>query len=318
MCMAARGECPWLLLPPDLISPTDCDTAYKVGSRTRRPALSPEVPLRSSWQRLSQLVAMALLLVLALLLGGCEIFDSSQNTLAPKGDVAELQRDLFIMALIPAVVIFFLVEGAVVYIAIRFRRRRADEVPKQVHGNQRLELAWTIAPAVLLLGMAGPIIVGIVELGKNPGEDALAVTVYGQRFSWEFQYDTMLDAEGKPLRISTPEPGSEYVALHIPVDRDIDITLVGRDVIHSFWVPALAGKQDAIPGESQRMWLNATTPGLYPGQCAELCGIFHAKMKFDIVAESEAEFQAWANERLEERNAPPGGGPPPETTPSGE
>ncbi len=243
-----------------------------------------------------RLLVAALLVALLALLVACA--GGEQNTFAAEGDVARKQRDLLIFWVLgPAAVILVVVQGLLIYAVIRFRRRRAQELPVQVHGNNRLEIAWTIAPAVLLLVIAVPTIIGVVDIGRAPADDALKVRVIGQQFSWTFQYTEITDAEGEPLTVFGL-PG-ERAELHIPVDREIGVTLESVDVIHSFWVPKLAGKLDVVPGRENRMWLNATKVGSYFGQCAEFCGLGHADMLLMVVAESEEDFQEWVTDQLE-------------------
>jgi len=256
--------------------------------------------------RLRSLAPTLLLVAIALLFGGCGAFGSDQNTFAPEGDVAEKQLDLFYLALWPAVVILILVFGAIVYALVRFRRRDEREAPpKQIHGNQRLELAWTILPAALLLGLAVPIVAGIIDLGREPSKDALQVTVHAFRWSWQFEYPDIKGADGKPLKT---EVGEQIPELHIPIDREIAIHLQSGDVIHSFWVPKLAGKLDVMPGRNNRMWFNATKAGIFSAQCAEFCGLDHAIMRFRVVAQTPEDFDAWvsaqiASPRAAERNS---------------
>jgi cytochrome c oxidase subunit 2 len=242
--------------------------------------------------RVLHLVATGLLVAAVVLLVGCGSLGGDQNTFNPAGDVADKQRDLFMLVLWPALVISILVGGVLTYAVIRFRRRRDDEpLPKQVHGNNRLEIAWTIAPALLLIGLAVPTLAGIIDLGRAPKEDALHVQVVAFRFGWQFQYldPEFADAQGKPLTSNE---------LRIPLDREIGVELESQDVIHSFWVPKLAGKLDVVPGRNNEMWFNATEPGVYSGQCAELCGIGHAGMRFQVVAQSQDEFDAWVGEQM--------------------
>lgn len=237
-------------------------------------------------------MAVLLSLSLAVLFVGCNALGGDQNTFAPEGDVAQKQLDVFYLALWPAVVVLILVTGALVYALVRFRRKSDDDpLPKQVHGNFRLEIAWTIAPTILLMILAVPMVAAIIDLGGEPDEDALHVNVTAQRFSWLFEYPTLLDDDGTPLRADVDE-------LHIPVDREIVVHLQSVDVIHSFWVPKLAGKLDVVPGRTNDLKFNATSPGTFSGQCAEFCGIGHAGMKFNIIALEEPEFQAWCEEQL--------------------
>ncbi len=247
-----------------------------------------------------RLVAAALLIAVLALLVGCGDVDPmfDQNTFSPEGDVARKQRDILIVwVLVPAAVIFVVVQAVLIYAVIRFRRKKGQELPRQVHGNNRLELAWTIAPAILLLIIAVPTVAGVIDLGRDAADDALQVRVTAQQFSWVFQYPDLVDAEGKPL-LALNE-------LHIPVDREIGVTLESVDVIHSFWVPKLAGKLDAVPGRTNSMWFNATKVGSYSGQCAEFCGVSpegtegHWSMRLTVVAESEEDFEAWVADQLE-------------------
>ena len=242
-------------------------------------------------RRVRQLPGVAIAVAFAALLAGCGAFGGDQNTFNPGGDVAERQRDLFILVLIPATVILILVLAAILYIVVRYRRRSDDEMPVQVHGNMRLEIAWTIAPLILLAVIAVPTIDGIFDLGRDARDDALHVRVVAFQWDWSFEYldPEYAGADGNPMTAKE---------LYIPVGREVGFELRSLDVIHSFWVPKLAGKLDVMPGRTNRMWFNATEAGVYPGQCAEFCGIDHAAMKFDVIAVEPAEFDAWALEQL--------------------
>ena len=248
----------------------------------------------------ARLAAALLLLVLAALFVGCSAFGGDQNTFNPEGDVAKKQLEVFYWALVPAVIILILVTGVLLYAVVRFRRRSDDDpIPKQVHGNFRLEIAWTIAPTIVLLALAVPMIAAIIDLGGDPDADALHVNVTAQQFSWLFEYPSLTDAEGTSLRSSVDE-------LYIPVDREIVVHLDSVDVNHSFWVPKLAGKLDVIPGRTNDLKFNATSPGTFSGLCAEYCGIGHPDMKFKVIALEEPEFQAWCEEQLALEPGAPG------------
>jgi cytochrome c oxidase subunit II len=242
-----------------------------------------------------RIVFGATLLLTLTVLSGCGPLGSPQNTLAPGGDVANLERNLFILVIIPAIPIFFLVFGSLVYIMIRYRHREGDPPPKQVHGNVRLELAWTILPMMLLLGLAVPTIKGIVDVGQAPKASDLHVTVVASQWQWTFKYT---DPEFA-LPDGSPMTSKE---LHIPVGQYVGFTLNSQDVNHSFWVPKLAGKLDVIPGRNNRFRFNATTPGTYSGQCAEFCGIGHAGMRLTTIAENASDFQAWAQQQMSQQS----------------
>jgi cytochrome c oxidase subunit 2 len=245
----------------------------------------------------------ALLLLGALLFSGCGVFSSPQNTFAPEGEVAKLQRDLFVIVMIPALLIMIGVFAAILYIVVRFRRRsESDPIPEQVHGNTRLELTWTILPTILLIGIAVPTLWGIIKLGETPGAEALHVTVIGSQWQWNYEYTDpeFLDADGNPLLTTE---------FYVPVDRDVALEIEAADVLHSFWIPKIAGKTDAVPGRTNRMWIKADSPGTYAGQCAEFCGIRHPQMKAELIAVEPAEFEAWAQEQM---SGGPGEGAPDE------
>ena len=238
-----------------------------------------------------RLLALVTLGLSAVVFSGCGALGGAQNTFAPKGDVADMQRDMFIMVLIPATIICVLVFGALMYILVRYRQREGDPLPKQIHGNVRLEVAWTVLPMMLLIGLAVPTLKGVIDLGHAPKASDLHVTVVASQWQWQFQYtDPEFAApDGSPL--TTKE-------LHIPVGRQVGYTLESRDVIHSFWVPKLAGKLDVIPGRQNQLRFNATEPGTYSAQCAEFCGIGHPAMRFTVIAQSADDFQAWAQQQL--------------------
>ena len=235
---------------------------------------------------------LALLALFALFLSGCDT-DTPQNTFDPKGEVAKKQADIFYLAMGPAIVIMIIVLGGLLVIMLRFRERDSNYVPPQVHGNMRLELAWTIAPAILLLAIAVPMVVTIWDIGREPSEDAFRVNVIAQRFSWEFQYPEYTDEDGTPLSVF------DQSGFHIPAGRDVAFYLESVDVIHSFWLPKLGGKLDIVPGQVNVLWLRADEPGSFSGQCAEFCGLNHANMTMTVIAQPQDELDAWAAEMLE-------------------
>ena len=228
---------------------------------------------------------------LAFLASGCEPFSSPQNTFAPTGDVADQQKNDFLLVMWPALVIGVGVMLGLVYIAFKYRRKKDDPgLPKQVHGNTPLELGWTIAPAILLAVIGVFTVAGIRHLAEDPGPEALNVHVSGQRFLWEFSYTDYVDDNGEPVFSNPTESG--VPVLYIPVDRKIDLRITSIDVNHSFWVPKLAGKTDAINNHPNKMWIEANEIGTYSGQCAEFCGLDHSKMRFEVPVLSQEDFDA--------------------------
>jgi cytochrome c oxidase subunit 2 len=184
------------------------------------------------------------------------------------------------------VVVFVLVEGILLYAIIRYRRRPGQALPHQTHGNTPLEITWTIIPTILILAVGVWSVATLFRLDQPPASAGkpLEVVVTGHQWWWEFEYP---DADGAGKVISTANE------LRVPVDRPINITLHSDDVIHSFWVPKLAGKMDVIPTRTNKMWFQADATGTYYGQCAELCGVIHALMKFRVQVLTKAEYDSW-------------------------
>ena len=204
------------------------------------------------------------------------------------------QSFLFISAFCLA--IFLLVEGLLVAFVIRYRRRKrarfADAA--QVHGATRLELAWTLGPVVILFAIAAFVFAKLPGIQDVPaaaaGSSNLVVDVTGTQFTWEFRYPNGVVAID---RLRAPE--GRTVELHV--------TSPDWDVIHSWWVPALGGKIDAIPGRVNKTWFEATRTGVFQGQCAELCGLYHAKMLNTVEVMPAAAFDAWLSERADQQAA---------------
>jgi cytochrome c oxidase subunit II len=239
--------------------------------------MNPPVTPRSPAKRACRVGVVAGALVV--LLTACSQ-EYDYNSLAPAGPVADKQADLYTLVFWIAAGVFVIVEGLLVFALVRFRRRSADDTPKQVHGNARLEIAWTIVPALLLAGVAVPTIGTLFDL-SGCGNDGVEIEVVGHQWWWEVNYPE--------LQVTTANE------IHIPAGRPACVTLTSDDVIHSFWVPRLAGKQDMVPGRTIELQLQANEPGVYHGECAEYCGLSHGIMLFQVVADEPANFDAWAD-----------------------
>ena len=241
-----------------------------------------------------RLVIFGLLAALFLLTAACS--QGFQSTWDPIGPVAEKQLQLFNVLLWTMVAVFVLVEGALIYIVIRYRRRPGQPRPPQIHGHTALEVTWTIIPTALILGLGIWSVFTLFELDQPPTDqgDILEVTVVGHQWYFEFEYP---DADGNGKRITTANE------LKIPVDRPVNFTLESDDVLHSFWVPKLGGKVDVVPTRQNTLWLMADSdlieqplPATYYGQCAELCGIAHAQMRFRVTVMTEEDYQDWVRD----------------------
>ena len=242
---------------------------------------------RRRWQpRLIFLLgAMALLFLLAV---GCST--GKQSTWDPVGPVAGKQLELFNVLLWVMVAVFVLVEGILLYAIVRFRYQPGREASR-THGHLPLEIAWTIIPTILVMGLGIWSVVTLFDIEDPPSSETnvLDVRVTGHQWWFEFEY---LNEQGETTITTANE-------LRIPVDRAVKLFLNSDDVIHSFWVPKLAGKLDMIPTRTNEMWFKADSdkidilPATFYGQCAELCGVAHAQMRFRVKVLSVEDFDAW-------------------------
>ncbi|MFP5351381.1 MAG: cytochrome c oxidase subunit II [Actinomycetota bacterium] len=229
-------------------------------------------------------------LLLGVVLGVVALFGSAcagtnagpQDFLSPEGPVSRRADQLWDLTFAIAAIIFVIVEGVLVYTVIRFRRK-AGRPAAQFHGNTKVEVVLTLIPTLILAGLAVPTVKAIADLAeKQPG--AMNVTVTARQFWWEYEYDNGL--------ITANE-------MHVPTGKPIYLTLEGGDVIHSFWIPKLTGKQDVVPGRVNNMQFIAEQPGEYWGQCTEFCGLSHANMRLRVIAHEPSEFDQWMQDQLQ-------------------
>ena len=237
-------------------------------------------------------LAVAVLVLVPAVLAGCseEAKNNRQNSLQPKGPAAQTIDNLFKPVAVIAILVGIFIMVATVYVAIKFRRRPGNENPKQVHGNTRLEIGWTIVPALILAIIAVPSVAAIFKLAENPGPKALQVEVVGKQWWWEFHYPDAKVVTADELII----PAGRPVFIHLTACAE---TIGGCNVIHSFWVPELAGKKDVVPGHDNTLTIEADKPGTFLGQCAEYCGLSHANMRFRVIAKSAGDFEQWLSEQ---------------------
>ena len=238
---------------------------------------------------------LAVLGVVPLLLAACG--DDRQDIFTPEGEKAEkintLQVPIFIVAGIVGVLVFIALGVAIVK---GIRRRKDDEDdPVQLEGNFKVEIAWTIAPALLLAVIAIFTVATLFELddvSAAPEVADMEITVYGQQWWWSYEYDLDPAEDDGPEIVTAND-------LVIPAATDITVNLESRDVIHSFWIPALNGTRDVVPGRTHSLVLQSFEPGIYDGQCKEYCGLSHANMKQRVVALAMDDFLAWTEQQQE-------------------
>ena len=233
--------------------------------------------------------------VVGVLLAGCAK-NAPQDTFAPAGsnarNIDQIARPVFYIA----GVVGALVIGIVGYIVWKFKDRGQD-IPEQSHGNPKLEIALTILPALILTVIAVPTVAKVFELSKTTDTQCV-INVTGQQWWWEYDYAT-----GDCGGITIPAPIVTAGELVIPTKTNVLLRLTSRDVIHSFWIPRLNGKRDAVPGRLHTLRMEADHAGLFTGQCTEFCGLSHARMRQAAVALDPADFQKWVDNQLQPYSA---------------
>lgn len=208
-------------------------------------------------------------------------------------------NQLFSITLWMAIPVFVLVEGLLLFGIIRYRRRRRDEMPEQVEGNTRLEIGWTVLGfviiAVLFVLTLEAFRTGYrAKANQKDTTPDLTVHVTGYMFNWDYEY---FKGEGDKTGVKTTRE------LFVPANSNVLLEISSTDVQHSFWVPELAGKVDAVPGHVNTMWLKVKKPGTYIGQCAEYCGLSHYDMMIEVNAMEPADFDVWLTEQTAEAAA---------------
>jgi len=236
------------------------------------------------------------------------IVNSFQNSgkpltsLAPEGPSADSIQKLLIPVTAIAGIVFVLVIGAIVFITWKFRERKdsdPDEFPSQIHGKTTLEIGWTILPALILAGIAVGTVMTIINLNREE-PNSIQVQVAGQQWWWQYKYDVNNDGN-----FDGPEDITSATELVIPAGKPVQVTTTSNDVIHSFWIPGLNGKKDAVPGLYNPLKLQADEPGVFRGQCTEFCGLSHANMRMLVRAVSASDYDAWVRNQLKDHAADP-------------
>ncbi|MFC0189030.1 cytochrome c oxidase subunit II [Fictibacillus aquaticus] len=228
---------------------------------------------------------LSLIAMLAILLTGCG--DPTLSTLVPQGDVADKQFQLMLISISIMILVLVVVFVLYFFVLIKFRKKAGDDsMPEQVEGNHMLEILWTAIPILLLIILAVPTVMRTFEFDADakPSKNELSLKVTGHQYWWEFEYP-------KEELITSQE-------LVLPVDTKVHVELTTADVIHSFWIPSLAGKTDTNPGDGSKnyMWFDTgSKEAVYKGKCAELCGASHALMDFKVKVVSKEEYKAWVS-----------------------
>ncbi len=233
-------------------------------------------------RKLARWVATGLGLLVVALAAPLPALASPPSPLLPGSERAGQIAGLFYIVLGIAVVVFVIVEALLIFAVIRYRRRHDDDEPEQVHGNTTMEIVWTVVPSLIMVLLFW-LTLRTLQAQRDTPPDAMQVEVVGHQWFWEFRYDSGVIV-------------TDY--LRIPAGTPVELVITSKDVIHSFWVPQLGGKMDAIPGHTNTTWFEADRPGVYPGQCAEFCGLEHYAMLFDVEAMPPDEFDTWMAEEV--------------------
>lgn len=243
------------------------------------------MPLFRGIKRLG--VIISCLFLSSLLLAACD--NQTPNVLNPQGPVANSEAGLFWFILIVATIVFVAVEGVLIYSIIRFRERPNSPAPRQTHGNNTIEIVWTVVPSIFLLAVLVGTIYTMYGLQQPKTPADLTVRAVAHQWWWEFDYEN--------LHVVTADD------LVVPTGAVVQIDEKSENVIHSFWVPQLTGKTDVIPGHDNHLWFTADVANTYLGECAEYCGDQHAHMNFEVIAKSPNDFQTWLTQQQQNAQA---------------
>src|SRR5512146_2953163 len=255
-------------------------------------------------------VAAALVLVvlaaLAAVSGAAQAFATSLFPPVAVTEQGARVRDLYTIVFAIAVVIFFVVEGLILWTVVRYRRSPGDDaLPPQTHGNNVAELAWTIIPTIIvafLFVISWQTLNQVDTVSASPQTKIRAVA--GQ-FQWQFDY---LADDGKTVTYTQNLASGEGGGLYVPAGRDIQLSLTSKDVIHAFYVPQFLFKRDVVPGRVNMFDFKVDQTGTFRGQCAELCGTFHGAMQFTENASPADQLQPWLPKQTEYPPPPPPSG----------
>ena len=240
--------------------------------------------------------AAALTVVVAALVAACG-GDHPDSIFHQRTDFNREVDYLFKILIYFGTAVFIFVEAILIWTLIKYRARPGQPEPEHVHGNTALEITWTVVPLIILVLIGVPTIRTILSTQAAARADALQVEVIGHQWWWEFRYPqyTMPGLGGKTDTVVTANE------LYLPVGRTVNFTLRSKDVIHSFWVPALAGKRDLVTNHTNFLWYTPDSVGndaAWNGACVEYCGTSHANMRFKTFTVSPADFDSWmANQK---------------------
>jgi cytochrome c oxidase subunit 2 len=214
-------------------------------------------------------------------------FGSPTNTFAPASTPAQSIFGLSLFVLTTLAAVFIVVFSLLAYSVVKFRDRHDDDrsEPPQIYGSSQVELAWTVIPVLIVVGLflaTAHVIASIQNV--TPLRDSLEVVVIGHQFWWEYRYPDLKMVTANELHVPVSDPAHPTPTF---------LTLLSADTVHSFWIPRLSGKTDLVPNHPNQMWIDPQETGLYLGQCAQYCGTQHAKMLLRVYVQPREEFDRW-------------------------
>jgi cytochrome c oxidase subunit 2 len=251
--------------------------------------------MRKPLRRAAFLVCFALLALIV-------IGTASAQTGQP-GGITDEGRDmhkLYVFTLVLALIVFVLVEAALLYAIFKFRKR-SDALPAQTHGSTIIEFIWTGIPVLIVIALFTYSFIVLRNVENKHNDADLTVNVTGFQFQWQFDYNLNDLGKGSDPKatgtITIIGTAAKEPTVVIPVDEPVEFRLASHDVIHSFYVRDFLYKLDVIPGRDNRFSVTARETGTFTGQCAELCGLGHAIMRFHIQVMTRADFDNWVKEQ---------------------
>lgn len=262
--------------------------------RKRTSRRAPKKSMKNHSFAIGRIIRGAPLVLMTVVLTSCAT--GRIDPTDPVGENAKQIDGLMRLSGYMATAVGIFVAIAVILVVVKFRERPGDdpdELPKQIHGNRKAELTWTLIPVVMLVFLAVVTVPAVFDLSSKG--DGRTIKVEAQQWWWQFSYD--VDEDGTSDIVTANE-------IVIPVGEEVNLEILSNDVIHSFWIPQLNGKRDAVPGRVHHWRISSPVPGIFYGECVEFCGLSHADMQMRAVVLEDDDYDAWVREQLTPATVP--------------
>ena len=267
---------------------------YPVAEAPRQVPVPPPIYFTAVTARLRAPLTFAGLALATILLSSCATGGLSPIFPTPVSPNGQDIYNLYIGISVVAIIVFVGVEASILWVVLKYRRSRQPigYVPPQIHGHNGLEIAWTVAPLVIVLVIVAFSFAELQRDFQPVANPDMTIVVSAHQFGWEYRYPMngiVVHQEGTLAGDVTP-----FV---VPTNTLIKLQFDSTDVIHSWWVPAITGKTDAVPGYDNFSWMKIDQPGKWRGECAELCGVGHSTMQIIVQAMSQSDFNQWVQQQ---------------------